>query len=140
VVLWCLLDVFLGNTFFWWPEPRATLQIFFWGYDFEKGWLRNIPIEEFVFYITGFLAILMTYIWTYNYWLRSEDTKALETLATLGSTPLIRGGIFPSPCHYKPVLYGAILFALAFAYKKWFSDDSEGFPGYLLFLLLLIII
>ena len=60
IPMYCLLDLFLANTFFVFPHRDATLEIYIWGWMPGVGWPRSIPIEEFLFYISGFLAILLT--------------------------------------------------------------------------------
>lgn len=133
VVLWSLLDVLLGNAFFAWPNPKATLPYRFLGWSSQQGWSYNIPLEEFAFYISGFLAILMTYIWANNFWLRPflRDPEPAAAITTRG--------ILRPPFHYKPFSIGAVLFLAALAYKKLWLHET-GFPGYFLFVLTLIIV
>jgi hypothetical protein len=52
-----VLDLLFGNTFFTFPNKHATLGI---GVHAVGG---AIPIEEFVFYLTGFMLVLLSYIW-----------------------------------------------------------------------------
>jgi len=52
-----LLDLLFGNAFFTFPNKAATL-------GREAPALGGaIPIEEFVFYLTGFMLVLLSYIW-----------------------------------------------------------------------------
>ena len=53
------LDMFFGNSFFSFDNKAATMGIDLFGYVFGQGWGRNIPIEEFIFYFTGFLTVLL---------------------------------------------------------------------------------
>lgn len=50
------LDFFFGNTFFVFPNPGATLGI---GAPALGG---SVPVEEYVFYLTGFSTVLLIYI------------------------------------------------------------------------------
>ena len=64
-----LLDIVFGNLFFSFPNADATLQIFLPGYSFATGGLvYDLPIEEFIFYVSGFVAILLVYIWCNEVW------------------------------------------------------------------------
>src|SRR5512138_2814593 len=65
-----LLDIFFGPQFFTFSNPGSVLGnrwpwCTLWAYDFTNGvWRKYIPIEEVLFYLLGFLAILLTYIWS----------------------------------------------------------------------------
>lgn len=54
-----ILDLFFAHSFFIFPDPNATLG--------KK--INGIPIEEFIFYITGFWFILAFYIFNDEYFL-----------------------------------------------------------------------
>src|SRR5262249_41577333 len=66
-----ILDLFFGRTFLTFPNANATLGILIPGYDLHSGlpglwgpgWKRYLPLEEFVFYALGFVAILLAYVW-----------------------------------------------------------------------------
>jgi len=58
-----LLDLLFGNAFFIFPNKAATLG---WEIPAAGG---AIPIEEFVFYFTGFMLVLLSYIWCDEYWM-----------------------------------------------------------------------
>ena len=89
--MYCLLDLFLANTFFVFPHRDATLEIYVWGRMPGGGWPQSIPIEEFLFYITGFLAILLTYIWCDHYWL-SEYHMEVKTPEKPRAEAISHGG------------------------------------------------
>jgi len=112
----CLLDVIFAQWFFCFPNPRATLGIP------APALGRPVPVEEYVFYLTGFLMILLLYVWLSEYWLAAytvEDyageARALDRLLQFHPTSLI---------------LGVALIAMAIAYKKWCSSVPEGWPGY----------
>ena len=58
-----LLDFFFAHSFFTFPNPGATLRIT------APALGGGVPVEEYVFYFTGFVAILLIYIWLDEYWL-----------------------------------------------------------------------
>jgi hypothetical protein len=58
-----LLDLLFGNAFFIFPNKLATLG---WEVPAFGG---AIPIEEFVFYLAGFMLVLLSYIWCDEYWM-----------------------------------------------------------------------
>ena len=61
-----LLDIVLGHEFLKFDNREATLTIIplFRAFDFTKGqFVPHIPVEEFVFYTLGFMAILSVYVW-----------------------------------------------------------------------------
>ena len=67
VPLGFLLDFFFAQWFFDYPNVGATL-----------GWRapalgRPVPVEEYVFYFTGFLAVLLLYIWLGEFWLAAYN-------------------------------------------------------------------
>jgi len=123
-----ILDIALGNSFFTFLNRNATVQVYLPGYDFsERKWLWNLPIEEFFFYGTGFIAILLFYVWCDEYWLLAynvpdyrAETKDIKRILTF---------------HSWSILLGIFLIIIAVIYKKFFSHPyHEGFPGYFTFL------
>lgn len=135
VPLWCMVDLFLGNTFFMFPNPFSTLQIYAPGYKFGVGWERTIPIEEFFFYAFGCASILLAYIWATESWLSQYTMPEVIYLARAQSaTRLIM-------IHKPSLAIGAIAFAAAFLWKKYgWHEYHDGFPAYFLFELLLVML
>jgi hypothetical protein len=118
VPLGCLLDVVFAQWFFEYPNTRATLGIL------APAFGPWVPVEEYVFYATGFLAILLLYIWLGEFWLAAYnvldypgEARKISRLLQFHPTSLILAGI----------LIGAAWF-----YKKHFAlpQDQTGFPGY----------
>lgn len=116
----CLLDVIFAQWFFCFPNPRATLGIL------APAFGHWVPVEEYVFYFTGFITILLLYVWLSECWLAAytvEDyrgeARALPKLLQFHPTSLI---------------VGTVLIAAAIAYKRWFSNVREGLPGYFIVL------
>jgi hypothetical protein len=113
------LDFFFAHKLLTFPNPGATLRIT------APALGGGVPIEEYLFYFTGFLAVLLLYIWLDEYWLsaysipmdsarRTDFTRLLQFHA-----PSLIGGI--------ALIVGAILFRRLFVVEP-------GFPGYFIFL------
>jgi hypothetical protein len=84
-------------------------------------------VEEFVFYFTGFLTILLLYIWCDLYWLRLYH---VEDDGERGTPVAVR-------LHPKSAVLGFVLITVSIIYKKYGPHPyHEGFPGYLVFLVL----
>lgn len=117
VPLGCALDFFFAHRFFTYPNAGATLGI---GAPALGG---SVPVEEYIFYFTGFLAILLLYIWLGEYWLAAYSVT---------DGPQERRGWLRF--HPASAIAGAVLIGLAIGYKKALSPDPSGFPGYFTFL------
>jgi hypothetical protein len=118
----CGLDFFFANRFFVYPNAGATVRI---GAPAIGG---NVPLEEYVFYFTGFLAVLLIYVWLGEYWLAAYnvsdyrvETKQIRRLLNF---------------HPASLFAGLALIAAAILYKKLRSPFPEGFPGYFTVLIL----
>jgi hypothetical protein len=114
----CLLDIFFARWFFCFPNPQATLAIA------APAFGRPVPIEEYVFYFTGFVAMLLLYIWLSEYWLAAysvpdypAEARNLRRLLQFHPTSLIAAVI---------LIGGACL------YKKHFAPlaERDGFAWY----------
>ncbi len=117
-----LLDLLFGNAFFTFLNKHATL-----GIDVPAVG-GPIPVEEFVFYLTGFMFVLLSYIWADEYWVRAYNIPDYRTEAQ--NIPRIAQFHFPS------VILGAALIAAAVVYKKLLSPSPDGFPSYFTYLTL----
>ena len=92
-----LLDLLFGNAFFVFPNQPATL-----GIDIPaRG--GSIPIEEFVFYLTGFMLVLLSYVWCDEYWMAAYNVPDYEA-ATKGMPRIVR-------FHSASVILGLVLIA-----------------------------
>jgi hypothetical protein len=122
-----VLDLAFGNAFFTFPNKGAVLGYYVWGYDLHSGqWVKNIPIEEFGFYLFGIAAALLLYIWSDIYW--------FGRYVTPGDLLLERRAIRPKiQLHWPSALTGVALLVAAILYKR--STGQPGFPGYFAFLL-----
>lgn len=115
-----VLDLLFGHTFFTFPNHAATLGI-------EVPAIGGgLPIEEFVFYLAGFLVVLLMYIWADEYWMRAYNVEDYAASAR-GMGRLAR-------FHGPSVAVGVGLVLLAFLYKRFLSPSPEGFPWYFTYL------
>jgi hypothetical protein len=121
-----VLDLIFGNVFFHFPNLEATLGV---GIPAVGG---PIPVEEFLFYIGGFLAVLLCYIWADEYWLRCYKAADQDTVVK-GRSPLVQ-------FHSTSVALGLGLCAAAVVYKKQCATEPGGFPWYFIYLVLAAII
>src|SRR5437660_4164467 len=115
-----LLDLLFGNAFFIFRHKAATL-----GCEIPAVG-GAIPIEEFVFYLTGFMLVLLSYIWCDEYWMAAYNvpdyTAAAKTIPRI-----VR-------FHFASVVLGVVLIAAAISYRKFLSGAPEGFPWYFIYL------
>ncbi|MEO6223730.1 MAG: hypothetical protein ABIP90_10795, partial [Vicinamibacterales bacterium] len=129
------LDFLLGNLIFLFPNTGAILGIYGPGYSFvTHGLVWDIPIEEFIFYVSGFLAILLAYIWNNQVWVSAYGVADYSD--TRKHPPYV------VQIHWGAAGIGVVLFALALFYKKVLApvELRDGFPLYMTFLLLVAII
>jgi hypothetical protein len=117
-----LLDFVFAQWFFDYPNVGATLGIL------APAFGRPVPIEEYVFYLTGFLAVLLLYVWLGEFWL-----AAYNVLDYPGEARKVRRLL-----HFHPtsLILAAVLIGAAWFYKKHFAapENQGGFPGYFTFL------
>lgn len=116
-----LLDILLGHLFFNFPNTGATLGLT------VPGLGGPIPVEEFVFYLAGFMFILLFYIWNDEFWLAAYNVPDYAGAAQ-------RTGRILS-FHLGAVVLGAALLVAAIVCKKVLVEDTAGFPAYFSFLL-----
>lgn len=141
------LDIMLGNVIFRFPNTGAILEIYGPGFIYrpEFGVIWDIPIEEFIFYIFGFVSILLVYIWNGEYWVPAYSVDD-----------------YSEEAHHPPYVFqpqwGMVIFALialaaAFAWKRYgpctpvpidpgvlTECHREGFPLYFTFLVILALV
>lgn len=115
-----VLDFLFGNTFFTFPNPRATLGLT------VPAVGGPIPVEEFIFYLTGFMLVLLSYLWADEYWLRAYNIPDYRAQAK----DLRRIAQFHAPS----LALGVALIEGAATYKKVFSPSPAGFPWYFTYL------
>lgn len=110
------LDFFFASHFFRFSNTQATVGI---GAPALGG---SVPIEEYIFYFTGFVATLLLYVWLDEYWLAAykmpdyqDEARQMQRLLTF---------------HPSSLIAGLVLIVVAILYKKLRSPYPGGFPGY----------
>ncbi|HZS18244.1 MAG TPA: hypothetical protein VFA51_09985 [Candidatus Udaeobacter sp.] len=114
------LDLLFGNAFFVFPNKLATIG---WEIPALGG---GIPVEEFVFYLTGFMLVLLSYIWCDEYWMAAYNVPDYEEAAK-DVRRIVR-------FHFASLILGVVLIGAAIAYRKFLAGTSEGFPWYFVYL------
>lgn len=122
VPLGCVLDFVFAQWFFCYPNRGATLGIG------APALGRPVPVEEYIFYLTGFLTVLLLYIWLGEFWLASYNVIDYP-----GEAKKVRRLL---QFHPTSLVLAAALIGSAWFYKKHLAlpDDQAGFPGYFTFL------
>ncbi len=120
------LDFFFAQFFLTFPNFRATIGIL------APALGMRVPIEEYFFYLTGFLAVLLLYLWLDGYWLHAYSVPAFDDKRT-SINKLVS-------FHPDSVIVAALLIGFALVYKKFFTHDDPGFPGYFIFLALSVLL
>jgi hypothetical protein len=113
------LDFFFARRFFTFPNAGATLRIT------APALGGGVPAEEYIFYLTGFVAVLLLYVWLDEYWLAAYSVSA-EAPERAHFDRLLR-------FHPQSLGWALVLIAAAIVYKKLVLSEP-GFPGYFLFL------
>jgi lycopene cyclase domain-containing protein len=114
------LDFFLARYFFTFPNESATLGIK------APALGAPIPIEEYIFYLTGFLCVLLLYIWLDEYWLEAYNIQG-ESVERKQFHRLLK-------LHPESLILAIVLVVGAIIFRKYFSGSPPGFPGYFIFL------
>ena len=122
VPLGFLLDFVFAQWFFEYPNHGATLGIS------APALGRPVPVEEYVFYFTGFLTVLLLYIWLGEFWL-----AAYNVIDYPGEAKKVRRLL---QFHPTSLILAAASIGAACFYKKSLApvNDQAGFPGYFTFL------
>jgi hypothetical protein len=110
------LDFFFASRLFVFSNSGATLGIT------APALGKPVPIEEYVFYLTGFITILLIYIWMDEFWLAAYNVPDYAGESTM-IPRLLR-------FHPSSAVVAAVLIVAAVIFKKEFSSDREGFPLY----------
>jgi len=122
VPLGVVLDFFFAHLFLTFPRQGATLGIP------APALHGSVPIEEYIFYLTGFTTILLMYIWFDKYWLAAYSIPG-DAASRSEFTRLFR-------FHPSSLVIALALIAGAIAWKRLVAHETTGFPGYFTFLVL----
>jgi hypothetical protein len=132
-----VLDFFFAHLFLKFTNPDATLKIpapalggdgsghIFIG---SPGHVivGSVPIEEYVFYFTGFVLVLLLYIWLDEYWL-AEYSIPNDASERIDFERLLQ-------FHPESLVLGIALILAAVVCRHYFARGTPGFPGYFTFL------
>ena len=113
------LDFFFARKFFLFLNPGATLRIT------APALGGGVPAEEYVFYFTGFVAVLLMYIWLDEYWFAAYSIPA-DAKERAEFDRLLR--FHPQSLVWAVGLIGAAIF------YRWTFVKEPGFPSYFIFL------
>jgi hypothetical protein len=123
VPLGCLLDFVFARWFFKFPNAGATLGLS------APALGKPVPVEEYIFYFTGFLMDLLLYIWLDEFWLVAYNVPDYPAEARKVRRLL----------HFHPasLVIASVFVTAAWFYKKHSAlpADQIGFPGYFTFLI-----
>jgi hypothetical protein len=122
VPLGFMLDFFFAQWFFDYPNLGATIGVR------APALGRPVPVEEYVFYLTGFLAVLLLYVWLGEFWLAAYNVPDYG-----GEARQVRRLL---QFHVTSSILAVALIGAACFYKKHLAlpEDQAGFPGYFSFL------
>jgi len=116
-----ILDFFFARFFFVYPNPNATLRIT------APALGGGVPVEEYVFYFTGFVAVLLIYIWLDEYWLAAYSIP-VDAARRIDFERLLR-------FHPQSLVLGLALIGGAIMVRH-LVGNGPGFPGYFVFLVI----
>ena len=116
-----ILDFFFARFFFTFPNPNATMRIK------APALGGGVPVEEYLFYFTGFVAVLLIYIWLDEYWL-AEYSIPVNAARRIDFDRLLR-------FHPESLILGIALIAGAILFRHYVVG-TPGFPGYFFFLVI----
>jgi hypothetical protein len=115
-----ILDFFFARSFLTFGNRDATIGIK------APALGGGVPLEEYVFYFTGFVATLLMYIWLDEYWLAAYSVPA-EAQQRAQFKRLLQ-------FHPESLALAVALIGAAVVSRKHFVPDTPGFPGYFTFL------
>jgi hypothetical protein len=117
----CLLDLFFAHVFFIFPDRRMICGVM----------IMNIPVEEFIFYITGFWFVLFVYVYCDEYWLARynvPDDRYVRFRARLQRMLFL---------NCRGALWGGGLIVAGCIVKMLVNPEGMRVPGYFIFLVVL---
>lgn len=130
-----LLDFVFGTLFFQFLNREATLGCWLPGWDWNTLRIEpdRLPLEEFIFYATGFMAVLLIYLWCDEYWFGAYNVPDYRAEASKVDRII--------HLHWPSLWIGVVLIAAGWLYRKFGPvPDHQGFPGYFTFLVVAAIV
>ena len=121
-----ILDFFFARYFFVFPNPAATLGIR------APALGGGVPVEEYAFYLMGFVTTVLLYIWLDEYWLAAYSIPALDE-DRITFDRLLR-------FHPASLILAVALIAGALLYQRYVVRIPGIFPGYFIYLVLFAIL
>lgn len=119
-VVGCTLDLLFAQHFFTFPDKNMVLGIT----------IRGIPVEEFVFYITGFWFILLLYVFCDEYFLvryNVPDQRYARYRSRLKKLLFL---------NYRGILWALVLVVTGTVLKHGINPAGSLVPGYFIFLVI----
>lgn len=117
-----ILDFFFARYFFTFPNAAATIGIK------APALGGGVPIEEYAFYLLGFITTLLLYIWLDEYWLAAYSIPA-KSEQRMTFDRLLR-------FHPSSLVLAVVLIAAALLYQRYLLRVPGRFPGYFIYLVL----
>lgn len=86
----------------------------------------GVPVEEYLFYLLGFVSVLLMYVWMDEFWLSAYSVPA-DSPERYDFDRLLR-------FHPASALVGVVLLVSGVLFKRFHPGADPGFPGYFVFL------
>ena len=118
--LGALLDFCFAHVFFRFPNVGATSGIR------APALGGGVPIEEYLFYLLGFISILLMYVWMDEYWVHAYSVPA-DAEERYDFARLLQ-------FHPASAMLGLGLLVAGLVGKRYIPGATPGFPGYFVFL------
>jgi hypothetical protein len=114
------LDFFFASSFFLFPNAGATLGVK------APALHAPVPVEEYIFYFTGFLTVVLLYVWLDEYWLVAY-TVPVTAENRVNFDRLLR-------FHPQSAMLAIAAIVAALAYRHFAAPRLPGYPGYFIVL------
>lgn len=117
----CILDLLFAHTFFTFPNKNMVIGVM----------LFTIPVEEFIFYITGFWFVLLLYVFCDEFWLvryNVPDERYVRYRSRLQRMLFV---------NFRGCAWGGALIVCGWIIKQLLNPAGLPVPGYFIFLVVL---